>query len=104
MIVIAVASRAVRQEACVVIGPQSLVERRGHLLGPGAHEHPPALLERALENAGQRLIDAPPLEMVKADLAHSPAGPTMTNVRSEPVAISPRLTPPGWCSSVLPAT
>ena len=93
-----------RKKARVIIGPQPLVEGGDHLVGRGAHDDAPALLRRELEQAGQRLIDAPPLEMMKADLAHSPAGPTMTKVRSTPVAISPRLTPPGSCSSVLPAT
>ena len=64
-------------------------------------------VERALEHAGQRLVDAKTFEMMKAKFGHanfqkdcdgslySPAGPTMTKERSESVAISPRLTPPG---------
>src|SRR5579863_306125 len=101
---IAVPGRPMGKKARVVIGPQPLVESGDHLVGRGAHDDAPALLARALDEAGQRLVDAPPLEMMKARLHHWPAGPTMTKVRSEPVAISPRLTPPGSCSSVLPAT
>ena len=92
------------KKARVVVGPQPLVESGDHLVGRGAHQDAPAFLQRTLEQARQRLIDASPLKMIKADLRHWPAGPTMTKVRSEPVAISPRLTPPGACSSVLPAT
>ena len=81
-----------------------LVESGDHFVGRGAHQDAPTFFQSALEETGQRLIDAPPLEMMKANLGHCPAGPTITKVRSDPVAISPRLTPPGACSSVLPAT
>ena len=92
------------KKARVVVGPQPLVQSGDHLVGRGAHEDAPAFLQRTLEQARQRLIDAPLFEMIKPDFRHWPAGPTMTKVRSEPLAISPRLTPPGTCSSVLPAT
>ena len=101
---IAVASRTMRKKTRVVVGPQPFVESGDHFLGRGAHEDASTLLQRTLEQRRQRLVDPSPFEMVKADLRHWPAGPTMTKVRSEPVAIIPRLTPPGWCSSVLPAT
>src|ERR1700722_9718227 len=101
---IAVAGRAMGKKARVVVGPQPFVESGDHLVGRSAHENAPAFLQRTLEQAWQTLIDASLLQMIEPDFRHWPAGPTMTKVRSEPVAISPRLTPPGACSSVLPAT
>ena len=93
-----------RKKARVVVSPKALIERGDHFIGRGANEDASAFVERMLEQEWQRLIHTSPLEMVKAGLSHWPAGPTMTKVRSTPVAISPRLTPPGSCSSVLPAT
>jgi hypothetical protein len=36
----------------------------------GAHENAAAFVQRALKQAWQRLIKAPPLEMMEADLGH----------------------------------
>ena len=93
-----------RKKACVVVGPQPLVQRGDHFIRRSPDKDAPALVERVLEQGRQRVVNPSPLEMVKANVRHWPAGPTMTKVRSDPVAISPRLTPPGACSSVLPET
>src|SRR6185437_1889584 len=85
---VAVAGRAMRKEARVVVGPKALIESGDHFIGGGADKDAPPVLERRLEQGRQRLVDASPLEMVKTNLRHWPAGPTMTKVRSEPVAIS----------------
>ena len=98
------------QEARVVIGPQPVVERLDPFRRARADDDAAPFRADTLDQVGQRLVDPAPLEVVEAELAqarrraYSPAGPTMTKVRSESVAISPSDTPPGTCSSVLPAT
>src|SRR5271165_2152781 len=117
---IAVTPCAVRQEARVIVGPQALVQGGDRAVGGRAHHDTLPCLVGALEKVGQRLIHPTTFEMMESKLAHSgpepfvakaasrcqsysAAGPTRTKVRSDSVAISPRLTPPGTCSSVLPA-
>ena len=93
-----------RKEARVVVGPQAIVEGGDHFVGRGAHDDAPALLERALEQAGQRLVDPPPLEMMKADLASLARRADDDEGAVGVGRHQPELTPPGTCSSVLPAT
>src|SRR6185312_13038897 len=84
---VAVARLRVRQEGCVVIGPQQAIESFGALGGVAADQRPPAALQGALDEAGKHVLQRAALEMVEQRLAHG----GLTAHRVECGTISPNL-------------